>query len=175
MEHLDKLLVALGMGSFVALLTLYGISRQVSSQEKRWRADRKEKAYIECLTQISWSQRTPVRVPDKDGSEVACLERDSYLGAMASFQHIPTWLVMVQNLSSSASRAQLRPHRNEIITIFKQLKLNERDIIKSGGKEYVRELGMSEAAEKAFLAVAECSETELKMEEGFFCCRRKMT
>ncbi len=170
--YLDKLLVPLGMGVFIALLTLYGINRQVKWQDKRWRADRKEKAYLECLTQLSWSQRTPVSVPDegdKGGPEVDCLEKESYLGAMASFQHVPTWLIMVGNFSSNASRDRIQPHREEIIKIFRQLKLTERDIIKYRGKEFIREFGMSDAVKKAFLTVSACSERELQMEEGFLC------
>jgi len=167
-DSITKLCVAaivpLGIAAFLNWLMRDGINKQVQAKDNQWRADRKEKAYLECLTQLTWSQRNPVRVrdPQNPGSEVDCLEKESYLGAMASFQHIPTWLIMVQNLSSSSSRNRIQPHREEIIRIFKELKLTERDLIPYKGKEYVRELGMSDAVEKAFLTVSACSEVELK-------------
>jgi len=162
--------VVLGAGLTGITVFLNGWLQRQWDKE-RWSRERKENAYIEALNKLTLSQRKPVKYTKSDGQLVkperadegdAFVEKVSYDGAMASLQHVPTWMTMVQAYSSETARDKIKPFRERITRVFRQLKTSEQTAWPAPTGEKMIEVGeMSQAIEGALDVIIACSEIEL--------------
>ncbi len=163
LELFHSLIVPLLMACFISLLTVQGIRMQVNCQEKRWRAERKETAYIECLNRL-WQSRCTY-------FEREYVNHGDFLGRMQTLQFVEPWLIVAGSYSSSESQAQMEREYGELLRI---IDLVWKETPEDSGKvdpynEKVKILivsahGLPDQIDNLLNTVVECSKKELKTE-----------
>jgi hypothetical protein len=98
-SQLMPLLPQLGMAAIIVLVALAATGWQVRSQEKRWAAERKEAAYLECL-KLLWQSRCQTQ-------EGSFLNRKDFLGRMQTLQYVEPWLIVAGGYSASGVQEEL--------------------------------------------------------------------
>lgn len=166
MPHLGQL----SMAGLIVLLALAATGWQVRSQEKRWRAERKEGAYLECL-KLLWQSRCK----EQEGS---ALNAKDFAGRMATLQYVEPWMIVAGIHSSSSAQEELenaakeltrkidlvRSEQPDLPTVDKELVVH-RDIPLTQqvlDRQVIKGHGLPEQIDKALKIVIKHSRTELR-------------
>lgn len=112
-------IVPLGIAAFINWLMRDGINKQVFAQDSRWRAERKETAFLECL-KLLWASRCyychGLSYPGlADGIYI---NYKDFLGRMQTLRYVEPWLIVAASHSSAESREKMTREYDKIINII---------------------------------------------------------